>query len=273
MSKISPNTVVPPFVADEATSTMRPRKVYVAGPMRGLPLFNFPAFEHATKVLRARGFEVTSPAEEDIKKDGLDVCTHGDVNTPPHTFAHYMERDLAIVCRMDAVAVLPGWVKSQGACLEVYVARAIGLIIFDADTGKVLPDPEHITHHLQPLRNIEKYIGDSPVLCGIGGAPMRASTLPVDGKERKEYPIASGLLDYFPDACAAVAHVSYVGNEQHNPGKPLHWDRSKSGDEADTMQRHFLQRGARDKDAIRHSAKMAWRALALLQKEIESEAK
>jgi hypothetical protein len=106
---------------------------------------------------------------------------------------------------------------------------------------------------------------------GIGGAPNRASTLPVEAKERKKYPIASGLLDYFPDALAAVANVSYTGNEQHNPGKPVHWDRSKSGDEADTMLRHFLERGTLDKDGLRHSAKMAWRALALLQKEIEGE--
>lgn len=107
---------------------------------------------------------------------------------------------------------------------------------------------------------------------GIGGAPTRATTLPENpSKERKRFPIASGVLDYFPDALVAVSLVSFMGNEQHNPGKPLHWDRSKSGDEADTMMRHFLERGTLDVDGVRHSAKMAWRALALLQKEIESE--
>ena len=106
---------------------------------------------------------------------------------------------------------------------------------------------------------------------GIGGAPTRATTLPTGGAERKTYPIASGVLDYFPDAIAAIAHLSYVGNEQHNPGQPLHWDRSKSMDEADTLMRHFLQRGLLDVDGLRHSAKMAWRALALLQEEIEAE--
>lgn len=106
---------------------------------------------------------------------------------------------------------------------------------------------------------------------GLGGAPTRATTLPVDAKERKQYPVASGALDYFPDALVAIAHLSYRGNEQHNPGQPLHWDRSKSTDEADTMLRHFLQRGTLDSDGIRHSVKMAWRALALLQKEIEAE--
>lgn len=108
---------------------------------------------------------------------------------------------------------------------------------------------------------------------GIGGAPTRATTLPVVGKERKIYPVASGVLDYFPDALVAISNVSYQGNEQHNPGQPLHWDRSKSTDEDDTIIRHFLQRGTIDTDGIRHSAKMCWRALALLQKEIEGEGK
>jgi len=108
---------------------------------------------------------------------------------------------------------------------------------------------------------------------GIGGAPTRATTLPDDPKARKAYPVASGFLDYFPDAVAAVANLSHIGNEQHNPGQPLHWARGKSGDEADTMMRHFLQRGTTDTDGVRHSVKMAWRALALLQKEIEEEQK
>ena len=90
--------------------------------------------------------------------------------------------------------------------------------------------------------------------------------------KRKTYPLASGVLDYFPDALMEVAHVSYLGNEQHNPGQPLHWDRSKSQDEADALMRHMKDRGKRDSDGARHTAKVAWRALALLQKEIEADA-
>lgn len=96
-------------------------------------------------------------------------------------------------------------------------------------------------------------------------------SLPTDAKARKAVPIASGFLDYFPDAVAAVAHVSQVGNDQHNPGQPLHWDRSKSTDEADALMRHFMERGKVDSDGVRHSAKLVWRAMALLQKEIEAE--
>ena len=94
--------------------------------------------------------------------------------------------------------------------------------------------------------------------------------LPTDPLARKAIPIATGCLDYFPDALAAVAECSQIGNEQHNPGKPLFWDRSKSTDEADALIRHFMERGKIDTDGVRHSAKAAWRALALLQKEIEA---
>lgn len=103
--------------------------------------------------------------------------------------------------------------------------------------------------------------------------PTRATTLPTGSADRKTYPIASGVLDYFPDALIAIAHVSYVGNDQHNPGQPLHWAREKSIDQDDTLMRHFLERGKLDTDGLRHSAKMAWRALALLQLEIEAERK
>lgn len=94
-------------------------------------------------------------------------------------------------------------------------------------------------------------------------------TLPNDAQARKDTPLATGVLDYFPDALAAVAAVSRVGNEQHNPGQPLHWDKSKSTDHADSLLRHLAQRGFADSDGMRHTAKVAWRALALLQTELE----
>lgn len=95
--------------------------------------------------------------------------------------------------------------------------------------------------------------------------------LPTDATERKAVPIASGFMDYFPAALAEVSKVSFKGNEQHNPGQPLHWARGKSTDHADTMLRHFLERGTIDTDGTRHSAKMVWRALALLQMELEND--
>ena len=112
---------------------------------------------------------------------------------------------------------------------------------------------------------------ESKRMRGHGGAPTRATVLPDDAASRKNFPVASGVLDYFPDALLAISEVSKEGNDQHNKGQPLHWARDKSGDEADTCIRHFLQRGTRDTDGQRHTAKAAWRMLALLQKEIEAE--
>jgi len=100
---------------------------------------------------------------------------------------------------------------------------------------------------------------------------MRAQyALPTDSAVRKTIPIATGVLDYFPAALAAVAELSRVGNDKHNPGQPLHWARGKSSDHADCIMRHLMERGTIDTDGLSHSVKVAWRALALLQEELEA---
>lgn len=86
-------------------------------------------------------------------------------------------------------------------------------------------------------------------------------TFPDDSAERKTYPVYSGLLQYFPSALAKIAHHSYLGNEKHNPGQPLHHDRAKSGDEPDALVRHLMEG-----DLVG----CAWRALSLLQKDCEA---
>lgn len=103
------------------------------------------------------------------------------------------------------------------------------------------------------------------------GFDIRLPGLPTDAAERKRIPLCTGVLDYFTAALAEVAKVSRQGNDQHNPGQPLHWARGKSTDQADTILRHLAERGGIDVDGMRHSAKLAWRALALLQLELEAE--
>lgn len=98
--------------------------------------------------------------------------------------------------------------------------------------------------------------------------------LPTDPKERKRTPVYSGVVKYFPDALVAVAQVSQAGNDQHNPGEPLRWAKHKSTDHADCIMRHLIDHTAGaplDVDGQRHLAKLAWRALALLQTAIEAE--
>ena len=99
--------------------------------------------------------------------------------------------------------------------------------------------------------------------------------IPTDDKARKALPIFSGVLAYFPDALLAVAAVSKSGNDQHNPGQPLHWVREKSTDQMNTAVRHLMDHGCfknmKDADGTYHLAKAAWRILAELQLTIEAE--
>lgn len=98
----------------------------------------------------------------------------------------------------------------------------------------------------------------------------RKRLIDADSATRKTFPMAAGLLDYFPDALAAVSEISFKGNAKHNPGEALHHARGKSMDHADCILRHLVGRGGFDGD-MRESAALAWRALALLQEELEAE--
>lgn len=98
--------------------------------------------------------------------------------------------------------------------------------------------------------------------------------LPHDAAARKQTPIATGVLAYFPDAVAEVAKVSYIGNEKHNPGEPLHWARDKSTDQMDAAVRHimdYLKGSRRDAEGNAVLAQAAWRLLAQLQLDTEQE--
>jgi hypothetical protein len=88
-------------------------KIYIAGPMTGLPQHNYPAFHAATDVLSNAGYEPISPARPGLTEDAAR--------------ADYMRRGLTDVLEADGVALLPGWERSRGACLEVQVAEALDL--------------------------------------------------------------------------------------------------------------------------------------------------
>lgn len=89
---------------------------------------------------------------------------------------------------------------------------------------------------------------------------------------RKERPIATGLLAYFPNALLEVSNASFVGNEQHNKGEPLHWAREKSTDQMDASVRHIidhLKGNHKDEDGCYHLAKAIWRLCAELELTLE----
>jgi nucleoside 2-deoxyribosyltransferase len=91
-------------------------KVYLSGPMTGLPDSNFPAFRRYAARLRAEGFEVISPAELHVGDGG------------PLTWEQYLRKDLRELLTCDAIALMPGWENSRGANLEAHVARALGMM-------------------------------------------------------------------------------------------------------------------------------------------------
>ena len=107
-------------------------KYYLAGPMTGIPQFNYPAFDEAAKFLRASEYDVVSPAELDDPEtrrmamsspDG--ALGSGCVND--ETWGDFLSRDVKLIAdECKGVIVLPGWEKSRGARLEVFVALLCG---------------------------------------------------------------------------------------------------------------------------------------------------
>lgn len=109
-------------------------KIYIAGPMTGIPDWNFPSFNATAKKLRDAGHTVFNPAETD----------NGDTS---RSWDYYMRKDLQMLCQADSVAVLPGWQRSRGATLEVSVAEAIGIQVLDAETLRPYREPITIEAH------------------------------------------------------------------------------------------------------------------------------
>lgn len=121
----------------EVTTTLR--SAYLAGPMRGIQDFNFPAFKRAARWLRDNNWVVYSPAERDeqdpMVPDNQLLAQQGHDWSGTHDLAFFMTYDLAAVCSHDAIIMLPGWEESQGARLEATVAIEVGHPVFEI-TGK-----------------------------------------------------------------------------------------------------------------------------------------
>lgn len=92
-------------------------KLYICGPMSGLPALNYPAFHAAADLLRSDGHEVINPAE--------------NPEPPCKSWRGYMRMSISQVSQCEAIAVLPGWEKSRGATLEMHIARQLDLIVME----------------------------------------------------------------------------------------------------------------------------------------------
>lgn len=123
-------------------------KLYLAGPMKGYPLFNFPAFHAAAAKLRALGHEVFSPAERDIERHGTDISAGNKAGDEAEATAKHgfdlrvaLGDDLAWICsHAEGIALLRGWQHSKGAAAELATARALGLAaMFQQFSGDFAP--------------------------------------------------------------------------------------------------------------------------------------
>ncbi len=108
------------------------KRIYICGPMRKIPLYNFPAFHEAEEILARFGWDVLNPAKIDNQHDGFDPNilpdTH-DWNGVPETMdlKAIVKRDVEALLECDAIYMLPGWKNSKGAVAEVAVADWLGL--------------------------------------------------------------------------------------------------------------------------------------------------
>ena len=280
------------------------RSAYLAGPMRGIEDYNFPEFRKQTAWLRGKGWKVFSPAERDENDPTIDHTEDVAGWTGSRGLDYFMSYDLRAVCETDVVICLPGWEDSQGARLETVTAVEVGHPVFeitlDSTGHRVLTSvPSAYVQAVFSARGVpdtsvptKGWAFDAPeptddqgLMDFIATNTVEAkgtvadalclnpdSALPTGSEARKGVPLARGVLDYFPAALAEVARVSKAGNDKHNPGQDMHHARGKSTDHADCLLRHLVDRGKTDPETgQRHSAEVAWRALALLQQELEDD--
>lgn len=259
-------------------------KVYLAGPMRGLPEFNFPAFFEAARRLRLGGLDVMSPAEHDVE-EGFDY-TKGTLDGFDLIAA--FRWDIDQVLSVDAIVLLPGWEKSSGVAGELAVARAVG-----RDVYEYLPyDPENVWPFFtlrkldanEQLRKIDEARGMGPLPPEGGWVPpvYLAKEYVVPGPEMPDHITETRVIDpdtgaakgqklaqlgaIDPDALWELAEVAGFGAEKYDRNnylKGMRWSLM-----IDAAFRHLLlfASGADEDEesGMCHAAHAAWQCLALV---------
>lgn len=121
-------------------------KWYLAGPMSGIPSFNFPLFHSAAAELRSQGLHIVSPAETDPPDVQAAAIASPDGKLSPdgkvasETWGDMLARDVKMLAdELDGIVFLPNWTRSRGARLEAFVGILCNrkFATFDPDTGAV----------------------------------------------------------------------------------------------------------------------------------------
>ena len=114
-------------------------KIYIAGPMTGIPDFNYHAFFEMEHELKQLGHQPENPARHDGATAVEAIAAAGSLDAPAHSWSWYLKRDIPKLVASDAVVLLPGWQHSRGASLEVHIAQELGLPLFIFRDGKLAP--------------------------------------------------------------------------------------------------------------------------------------
>lgn len=115
------------------------QRLYIAGPMTGLPDFNYPAFFEAEEAIRALGHTPLNPGRNDGKTLEEAIEFSGSAEHPAHSWEYYLRRDIPKVVSADALVMLPGWQKSRGANLEVHIATSLSMPLYILRNGQLEP--------------------------------------------------------------------------------------------------------------------------------------
>lgn len=182
------------------------------------------------------------------------------------------------------------WKRKDGKVVEIFAVRDYYLMVEDPSfpgqpetawaytlNGKF---EAFLSREYDGFRDLEEQVFEKRIPLNKPGAVIKVSEEHLrqeaeddywKAQQRKATPVFTGFFKYFPGAIREVAKLSHVANEQHNPGQPVHWDKSKSTDHEDCLLRHLLDSidNPVDDDGIHHDVKVAWRALAKLQTRLE----
>lgn len=254
---------------------------YVATPYSKYPAGLEQAFIDASTVT-ARLVEAGVPAYSPIAHTHP-IAVHGKMDKLDHSIWLPLDEHMMKAARGIIVAKMAGWGESYGVGVEIEYFEKVGKPVLYLDTppdsavatkytSETDPEMEKLRAETEGIQWTPEQMYRMGRQFGKSEATRLAVNTIMSSEERKNRPLARGVLDYFPDALMEVAAVSKAGNDKHNPGQPMHHARGKSTDHADCIVRHLKDRGKIDPETgQRHSGETAWRALALLQEEIEAE--
>lgn len=262
--------------------------LYIAGPMRGIPEFNFPAFLGAQKDLELSGFGVINPAARDIE-DGFDyegLTGHEDLAVIGFDLRAALAWDLhAIAVDSDGIATLEGWENSKGASAEVATAKALGLPVKPLEDWLIQAHINVVDEHVKALAETyawptyfipqgttedgDEVLTTADVLRAntvtmpdvLPTGEVRVTSETGGQKGRK----AAELATLDPLALEVLAKVSGFGARKYESFNYLKgYDWSLSANAAFRHLLSFLQGEDNDPESgLPHTAHFAWHGLAL----------